>query len=320
MNSIKTVSFGNFPVSFQDNGYLNATVVATNFGKRVGDYLRNDRTQEYIAALAEKLSVTPKRVTEENQSVSKQQKRELQHKNAETRNRVTAENQLVIIKKGGNNKTLQGTWLHPKLAVDFARWLDPKFAVWCDEQIEQILSGSPKLETQTTIDERRGLVDAVKLLVARCGIDYSAAFRMVHQRFGVAHIDQIAAPLLPAAVAYVHSLTLQSGLNGEVLDRLPENMQPKPNGITFSEQQVSRFGTAVYFLDWATRQLAELSIPLKMLGAREKGVAAHTLWSESQSWLKHCRAALQEAQAQMHDPYYRDHLAGSLQKMADLSA
>lgn len=229
MNSIKTVSFGNFPVSFQDNGYLNATVVATNFGKRVGDYLRNDRTQEYIAALAEKLSVTPKRVTEENQSVSKQQKRELQHKNAETRNRVTAENQLVIIKKGGNNKTLQGTWLHPKLAVDFARWLDPKFAVWCDEQIEQILSGSPKLETQTTIDERRGLVDAVKLLVARCGIDYSAAYRMVHQRFGVAHIDQIAAPLLPAAVAYVHSLTLQSGLNGEVLDRLPPtlpNLEP----------------------------------------------------------------------------------------------
>lgn len=199
MDSIKTVSFGNFPVSFQNNGYLNATVVAAHFNRRVGNYLKSERTQEYIAALAEKLSVTSKRATEDNQ--------------------------IVIIKQGG---TEQGTWLHPKLAVDFARWLDPKFAVWCDEQIERILSGSPKLETQTTIDERRGLVDAVKLLVARCGIDYSAAYRMVHQRFGVAHIDQIAAPLLPAAVAYVHSLTLQSGLNGEVLDRLPENMQPKP--------------------------------------------------------------------------------------------
>ena len=199
MNSIKTVSFGNFPVSFQNNGYLNATVVAAHFNRRVGNYLKSERTQEYIAALAEKLSVTPKRATEDNQ--------------------------IVIIKQGG---TEQGTWLHPKLAVDFARWLDPKFAVWCDEQIEQILSGSPKLETQTTIDERRGLVDAVKLLVVRCGIDYSAAYRMVHQRFGVAHIDQIAAPLLPSAVAYVHSLTLQSGLNGEVLDRLPENMQPQP--------------------------------------------------------------------------------------------
>ena len=198
MNRIKTVSFGNFPVSFQNNGYLNATVVAAHFNRRVGNYLKSERTQEYIAALAEKLSVTSKRATEDNQ--------------------------IVIIKQGG---TEQGTWLHPKLAVDFARWLDPKFAVWCDEQIEQILSGSPKLETQTTIDERRGLVDAVKAFAIRRNLDFSTAFKMVHQRFGVEKIEQIAAPLLPAAVAYVHSLTLQSGLNGEVLDRLPENMQPK---------------------------------------------------------------------------------------------
>ena len=216
-----------------------------------------------------------------------------------------------------------GTFVSKELVVHYGMWISPTFSLkviraFLDTQ--EAVSGSPKLETQTTIDERRGLVEAVKLLVSRCGIDYSAAYRMVHQRFGVAHIDQIAAPLLPSAVAYVHSLMLHDGISGEVLDRLPENMQPKPNGITFSEQQVSRFGTAVYFLDWATHQLAELSIPLKMLGAREKGVAAHTLWSESQSWLKHCRAALQEAQAQMHDPYYRDHLAGSLQKMANLSA
>ena len=72
-------------------------------------------------------------------------------------------------------------------------------------------------------------MDAVKLLVARCGIDYSAAYRMVHQRFGVAHIDQIAAPLLPSAVAYVHSLMLHDGISGEVLDRLPAtlpNLEP----------------------------------------------------------------------------------------------
>jgi hypothetical protein len=202
--SIQTLSFNQFSVSFQENGYLNATAIAEQYDKRVGNYLRNERTQEYITALNERLF------------------------NPETRNCATAENQLVIIKKGGNDKKSQGTWLHPKLAVDFARWLDPKFAVWCDEQVEQILSGSPKLETKTTIDERRGLVDAVKAFAIRRNLDYSSAFRMVHQRFGVAHIDQIAAPLLPVAVAYVHSLTLQNGLNGEVLDRLPENMQPQP--------------------------------------------------------------------------------------------
>ena len=118
MNAIQSFQFNNIPVSFRQDGYLNATAIAEQYDKRVGNYLRNERTQEYIAALNERLF------------------------NPETRNRATAENQLVIIKKGGNDKKSQGTWLHPKLAVDFARWLDPKFAVWCDEQIEQLLSGS----------------------------------------------------------------------------------------------------------------------------------------------------------------------------------
>ena len=38
---------------------------------------------------------------------------------------------------------------NPLTQFDFARWLDPRFAVWCDEQIEHILSGSLKLETQS---------------------------------------------------------------------------------------------------------------------------------------------------------------------------
>lgn len=121
-----------------------------------------------------------------------------------------------------------GTFVSKELVVHYGMWISPAFSLkviraFLDTQED--VSGSPKLETQTTIDERRGLVDAVKLLVARCGIDYSAAYRMVHQRFGVAHIDQIAAPLLPAAVAYVHSLTLHHGLDGEVLDRLPADLQ-----------------------------------------------------------------------------------------------
>lgn len=140
-------------------------------------------------------------------------------------------NQHVIkVVKGGNQS---GTFVCKELVYAYATWVSAKFFLQVIRTFDAVISGSlhtPEAlpSTQTTIDERRGLVDAVKLLVARCGIDYSAAYRMVHQRFGVAHIDQIAAPLLPAAVAYVHSLTLQSGLNGEVLDKLPENLQPKP--------------------------------------------------------------------------------------------
>ncbi|WP_327190602.1 KilA-N domain-containing protein [Pseudomonas libanensis] len=34
-----------------------------------------------------------------------------------------------------------GTWLHPKLAVAFARWISPDFSVWCDLHIDALLRG-----------------------------------------------------------------------------------------------------------------------------------------------------------------------------------
>lgn len=120
MNTIQNLSFNSVTVSFRQDGFLNASAIAKHFGKAPKDYLKSEQTQQYIAALAENLSKGRKIPLEENQ--------------------------LVIVKHGGNQS---GTWLHPKLAIHFARWLDPRFAVWCDEQIEHILSGSLKLETQS---------------------------------------------------------------------------------------------------------------------------------------------------------------------------
>lgn len=122
MNSIQNLSFNSVTVSFRQDGFLNASAVAKHFGKAPKDYLKSEQTQQYIAALAENLSKGRKIPLEENQ--------------------------LVIVKHGGNQS---GTWLHPKLAIHFARWLDPRFAVWCDEQIEHILSGSLKLETRDVV-------------------------------------------------------------------------------------------------------------------------------------------------------------------------
>ena len=178
MNLIK--SFGGVAVSFNQNGFLNATAIASHFGKAPKDYLKSEQTQQYVAALAESLSERTKILTDKNQ--------------------------LVIV-KGGSSKNGGGTWLHPKLAIHFARWLDPRFAVWCDEQIEQILSGSLKL-SQTTTDQRTPLRQAVSALVGLRGISYSDAYKMVHQRFGVGAIEEIPVDVLPAAVEYVHRLTV----------------------------------------------------------------------------------------------------------------
>lgn len=198
MNQVQSFNFGSIPVSFRADGYLNATAIAAHFGKQPRDYLKTEQTQQYISALAENLSVKTKILTKENQ--------------------------IVSVKRGGDE---QGTWLHPKLAIHFARWLDPKFAVWCDEQIEQLLSGSlqPKL-AKTTVADRTPLRQAVSALVGKCNIDYSSAYNMVHQRFGVESIEEIAADKLPDAIAYIHVLTLHSGLVGEVLEKQPAPSAP----------------------------------------------------------------------------------------------
>jgi hypothetical protein len=91
-------------VSFTEDGWFNATDAASKFGKLPNDWLRLPATQEYLAALVRKYGEIP----------------------------------YFKTKRGQNG----GTWLHPKLGVLFARWLDIDFAVWCDEQIDNLLRGT----------------------------------------------------------------------------------------------------------------------------------------------------------------------------------
>ncbi|ENW3152002.1 KilA-N domain-containing protein [Neisseria gonorrhoeae] len=293
--SIQTFSFNRFSVSFQENGYLNATAIAEQYDKRVGNYLRNERTQEYITALNERLF------------------------NPETRNRATAENQLVIIKKGGNDKKSQGTWLHPKLAVDFARWLNPKFAVWCDEQIETLLNGNVSdgiKPAKTTADDRTGLRQAVAALVGRKGIDYSSAYSMVHQRFNVESVEDIPADKLPEAVAYAHALTLHTGLTGEVLDREPLPA-PQP-ALPISGNALYDLAVAVSYGARAIQMGRDVSLPLKQLGCRQ-AVTMWTVWAETRSRLKAAANAL-EALSAHADAEHAEKIRPILPEIRNLSA
>lgn len=93
-------------ITYQDDGWFNATEAADRFGRRVDHWLANQETKDYIAALCE----------------------------------------ITNTRKEGYLKTKRGvgggTWLHPKLAVRFAQWLDPRFAVWCDAQIDGLIRGN----------------------------------------------------------------------------------------------------------------------------------------------------------------------------------
>jgi hypothetical protein len=88
------------PITRRDSdGYADATAMCQANGKLWGNYHQLDRTSDYIAALADATGLDPA--------------------------------QLIISTKGGPAH-LQGTWIHPRLAVDLARWISPAFAVWMD--------------------------------------------------------------------------------------------------------------------------------------------------------------------------------------------
>ncbi len=94
-----------FEVLFTEEGWINATEIAEKFGKRLDHWMENQETRVYITALDKHLN-TPN------------------------------SGDLARTKRGRNG----GTWLHPKLAVAFGRWLSPDFAIWCDVQIDSLLN------------------------------------------------------------------------------------------------------------------------------------------------------------------------------------
>lgn len=81
-----------------------------------------------------------------------------------------------------------------------------QFRKWVLNVLDKV-SGAPVVVAKTHKSEREPLTSAVNLLVAKTKhINYSDAYKLVHQRFNVEHIDEIPYDALPAAVEYVHQL------------------------------------------------------------------------------------------------------------------
>lgn len=130
MNKLLIKQFEGSHVEFTSDGWLNLTSTAKRFNKKAGDWLRNISTQEYIEELATALN--------------------------------TEAGNLVTVNKGFSE---QGTFAHPDLAVVFARWCSPKFAIWCDQQIKNILKGEFEPRPQnnfTQLDLIQGMIDFMR--------------------------------------------------------------------------------------------------------------------------------------------------------------
>ena len=153
-----------------------------------------------------------------------------------------------------------------------------KFQDWIFEevipQIRKTGSYSGSLKSQTTTDQRTPLRQAVSALVGARGIDYSTAYKMVHQRFGVEKIEHLPAEQIPAAVEYVHRLTV-GALPDDVLRLVASLLRHLPFMLAYAKETQTAvcslkpelvFRTHDRFQDGyiAARQLADsLGLPMR---------------------------------------------------------
>ena len=113
--AIITRDYQGMTFQFREDGYFNMTKAAKHFGKDLSNFMRSPDTIEYLEALEGTVKSTD-------------------HSDS-----------LVEAKRGYHLNPYVGSWGHPKLAVFFARWLDVKFAVWCDMVIDDLLRGKAQV-------------------------------------------------------------------------------------------------------------------------------------------------------------------------------
>lgn len=77
----------------------------------------------------------------------------------------------------------------------------------CDDVLWDYWTKGVAVNPRTNKEDRVPLKDAVNMLVAKSkSLTYSDAYKLVHQKFGIKHVDELTMDLVPVAVEYVHKL------------------------------------------------------------------------------------------------------------------
>lgn len=120
MNETSIFSYNGSNISFFNgkNVMVNATEMAKAFDKRPAKWLELPSTKEFLAALT---------------AIRK------------------SDTALIQTNSGGINGG-GGTWMHEDVALEFARWLSPAFAIWCNDRVKELLKYG-MTATQSTLDE-----------------------------------------------------------------------------------------------------------------------------------------------------------------------
>lgn len=143
--------------------YVNATQMAQSFGKRPLKWLELESTKEFLNELEN--SQSPFSDFEKVQTAKSPYEK------------------LVKVVRGGK---YPGTWMHEDVALEFARWLSPKFAIWTNQYIKELLKGNtdPRIATEKEDRQHKRLMsqEAQDLAISELMLKISDHLGMVDNR------------------------------------------------------------------------------------------------------------------------------------------
>ena len=122
MITLNNVSITSRPIDH----YVNATQLCQAGGKKFSHWFSLDTTKELIKELSA--------------------------------DAVIPASGLVETKRGGNNKSDQGSWIHPDLSIQLAQWISPKFAIQVSKWVRTLFNkGSVEIDINLLREKERSI-------------------------------------------------------------------------------------------------------------------------------------------------------------------
>ncbi len=112
------------------DGYINATELCKASNKKFADYYRLKATTDFLNELSSVMGIPTTELIETIQ---------------------------------GGNPQLQGTWVHPQVAINLGQWASPKFAVFVSQWVFDWFSGKSRTEYALPYHIRRYLINRSKI-------------------------------------------------------------------------------------------------------------------------------------------------------------
>ncbi|MCP9764952.1 KilA-N domain-containing protein [Lacihabitans soyangensis] len=146
---IEKFVYGGSEIEFDLTGMaimVNATEMGKAFGKSAKDFLRVEPTQSFIRALSQK----------ENMPSEK----------------------IVKVVNGGKHN---GTWMHRKLALKFAAWLNADFELWVFDVIESIMFGD-NLRVRSNQEQLQVITNRLKEIDQTASVIMKERYQLTKKR------------------------------------------------------------------------------------------------------------------------------------------